>query len=237
MIDVPSAPPVDATPIGSAVPSDDAALAGQVAAGDRAAFAALMRRHNRRLYRLARAALRDDAEAEDCLQESYVRAYRSIGGFRAESSLATWLSRLVLNQCLDHLRKSARRHDLAPVVSGDDAVLASAFADDLDRPEQALGRSQLRRLLERKVDALPDEYRAVFVMRSVEELSVEETAESLGIPPATVRSRHFRARGLLREWLKQVDIAERDLFDFGGSTCDRIVATVTQRLRTSPNAG
>jgi len=209
---------------------DDLAIARRIAAGDRAAFIELMRRHNRRLYRLARATLRDDAEAEDALQEAYLAAYRSIAKFRGDANLATWLSRLVLNECLGRLRKSARRQNVIPMVAGEDDM-ATTTPDVREVPEQAFARAQMRTLIERKLDALPEDFRTVFVLRAVEELSVEETAACLGIPEATVRSRHFRARSLLRESLaREIDIAERDLFDFGGAHCDRIVAAVSARL-------
>ena len=210
---------------------DDAAVARRIAGGDRAAFEALMRRQNRRLYRLARAALHDDAEAEDALQEAYLRAYQHMGQFRAESSLATWLSRTVLSECLDRLRKSARRQNLVPMVSLDADPAPAMSSDEQAAPDRALLRAQVRDVVERKLDALPEDFRLVFVMRAVEEMSVEETAQVLGIPEATVRSRHFRARGLLREALaSEIDLAERDLFEFGGAHCDRVVAAVLGRL-------
>lgn len=209
---------------------DDLAIARRIAAGDRAAFIELMRRHNRRLYRLARATLRDDAEAEDALQEAYLAAYRSIAQFRGDANLATWLSRMVLNECLGRLRKSARRQNVIPIVAYEDDM-ATTTPDVREVPEQAFARAEMRALIERKLDALPEDFRTVFVLRAVEELSVEETAACLGIPEATVRSRHFRARSLLRESLaREIDIAERDLFDFGGAHCDRIVAAVSARL-------
>ena len=209
---------------------DDLAIARRIAAGDRAAFIELMRRHNRRLYRLARATLRDDAEAEDALQEAYLAAYRSIAQFRGDANLATWLSRMVLNECLGRLRKSARRQNVIPIVAYEDDM-ATTTPDVREVPEQAFARAEMRALIERKLDALPEDFRTVFVLRAVEELSVEETAACLGIPEATVRSRHFRARSLLRESLaREIDIAERDLFDFGGAHCDRIVAAVSARF-------
>ncbi len=198
--------------------------------GDRAAFEQLMRQYNRRLYRLARAALRNDAEAEDALQEAYLAAYRSIDRFRGESTLSTWLSRLVLNECLGRLRRGARRQKVIPMVSPTQEMDAVPEADS-ERPDRMLARAQMRALLERKLDTLPEAFRLVFVLRSVEELSVEETAQTLGIPEATVRSRYFRAKGLLREALAQeIDLAERDIFEFGGRHCDRIVASVLARL-------
>jgi RNA polymerase sigma-70 factor (ECF subfamily) len=211
---------------------DDAGLVQRIVGGDRQAFALLMRRYNRRLYRLARAVLRNDAEAEDALQEAYLRAYRGMAQFRGDASVSTWLSRLVLNECLGRMRRNTRRQNVIPIVSTTAGVEMDAMSDDdRHRPDLALARAQLRQILERKLDALPDSFRAVFVLRSVEELSVEETAQSLGITEATVRSRHFRARSLLREGLAQdIDLAERDLFDFGGSHCDSVVARVLQRL-------
>jgi RNA polymerase sigma-70 factor, ECF subfamily len=212
---------------------DDAALARRVALGDSAAFEALMRRYNRRLYRLARSMLRDAAEAEDALQDAYLAAYQAIGSFRAEASLATWLSRVVVNQCLGRIRRQARRDNIVPMVplAGPDEQEGPAMpADEHDRPDHALVRSELRAVLERKLDELPEVFRTVFVLRSVEELSVEEVAQSLDLPEATVRSRHFRARSMLRESLaRDLDIAERDLWAFDGERCDRIVASVLAR--------
>jgi len=197
---------------------------------DRAAFEQLMRQYNRRLYRLARAALRDDAEAEDALQDAYIAAYRSIDRFRGESSLSTWLSRLVLNECFGRLRRGARRQKVIPMVSSTQEMDAVPEQDDAG-PDRVLARSQMRALLERKLDNLPETFRLVFVLRSVEELSVEETAQALDIPEATVRSRYFRAKGLLREALaKEIDLAERDIFEFGGKHCDRMVERVMARL-------
>ncbi len=212
---------------------EDLPLARRVAGGDRAAFEALMRRYNRRLYRLARATLGDPTEAEDALQDSYVSAYRSIEEFRGASTLLTWLSRLVINECLGRQRRSARRQNIIPMVSSNTDVDVTAMRadDDSISPERALARTQLRAMLERKLDQLPESFRVVFICRSVEEMSVEETAACLAIPEATVRSRHFRAKSLLREALAQeIDLAERDLFEFGGATCDRIVANVLTRL-------
>jgi RNA polymerase sigma-70 factor (ECF subfamily) len=220
--------------------ADDRALAAAVGAGERDAFAALMRRYNRRLYRLARAILRDDAEAQDALQDAYLAAYRAIGAFRGDAQLSTWLSRLVSNACLGRLRRDARRHAAAPMIStsaNDESDRELMDTSHAASPDDALMRTQLRRLVERKLDALPESFRVVFVMRCVEELSVEETAQCLGIPEATVRTRHFRARSLLRESLAQdLDLAERDVFSFDGARCDRIVATVLARLDDSANA-
>jgi RNA polymerase sigma factor (sigma-70 family) len=215
---------------------DDRGLIARIVAGDRSAFEHLMRRHNRRLYRLARATLRNDAEAEDALQEAYLSAYRAIGRFRGESALSTWLSRLVLNECLGRLRRTARRDNVVPMVSScvsacEDVDAEAMKPSTAESPDGAFARTELRAMLERRIDALPDVFRTVFVLRCVEDMNVEETARCLDIPEATVRSRHFRARSMLREALAQdLDLAERDVFEFGGAHCDRIVATVLSRL-------
>jgi RNA polymerase sigma factor (sigma-70 family) len=211
---------------------DDRALAQQVAGGDAAAFEIVMRRYNRRLYRLARAVLRNDGEAKDALQEAYLCAYRSMGQFRGEAALSTWLSRLVLNESNARLRRSARRENIVPMINaGVDMDHCGAAAPTSEAPERAVAREQIRKVLEHKVGQLPEIFRLVFVMRSVEEMDVQEIADTLSISPETVRSRHFRARGMLREALaKEIDIAEGDLYQFGGSHCDAVVASVMARL-------
>lgn len=219
-------------PLASTGASDEASLIRRVAEGDRSAFESLMRRHNRRLYRLARATLRDAKEAEDALQDAYLQVWRSIGQFRGDAALFTWLSRLVLNVCLARLRRDSRRQNVVNMVQATSTPEAEHVpAAESDRPDQTLARGQLRELLERKLDALPEGFRVVFVLRSVEDMSVEETALALDIPQATVRSRHFRAKSLLRDALAQeIDLAERDVFDFGGEHCNRVVAAVLARI-------
>lgn len=220
------------SPIPALAGEDELSIARRVASGDPVAFERLMRLYNRRLYRLARASLRDDAEAQDALQDAYLNAYRSIGGFRGNAALSTWLSRLVLNECGMRLRRSARRRNIIPLVGSESSVPESERVADLaERPDGAAARAQLRNVLEHKVSALPEALRVVFVMRSVEELSVAETAEALGIPHDTVRMRHFRAKGMLREALaRDIDLAEGDLFGFAGAQCDSVVARVLARL-------
>ena len=211
---------------------DDSCLAQRVAGGDRSAFEQLMRRYNRRLYRLARASLGDEAEAKDALQDAYLSAYRSIGKFRGEATLSTWLSRLVLNACGERRRRSYRRENIVPILSTERAMDSVARVPDSgEQPEQLVARTQIRRVLERKVSELPEIFRVVFMLRSVEELSVDEIADILAISPETVRSRHFRAKGMLRESLaKEIDLAEADIYEFAGARCDSIVANVLARL-------
>jgi RNA polymerase sigma-70 factor (ECF subfamily) len=212
--------------------ADDRLLATRIVAGDRSAFEVLMRRYNRRLYRLARTSLRDDSEAKDALQDAYLCAYRSIGQFRGDSTLSTWLSRLVLNECNARLRRSSRRANIVPIVSTERNVEACGkVAATGELPDHLVARAQMRSVLERKVGELPEIFRLVFVMRSIEELSIQEIAAILSISEETVRSRHFRAKGMLRESLaKEIDLAEGDIFQFGGEHCDEIVAGVLRRL-------
>lgn len=220
------------------LPQDEAELVRRIRARDTAAFEQVMRRYNRRLYRLARAVLKNDQEAEDALQDAYLHAWQSMDQFRGEAALSTWLSRLVLNESFGRVRRTARRHNVIPMVSSNtDVDMSNIAANDANRPEEVFGRTQIRAVLERKLDDLPESFRLVFILRSVEEMSVEETAQTLGIPEATVRTRHFRAKSQLREALAQeVDLAERDLFEFGGAQCDHVVARVLARLASTVDA-
>ena len=211
----------------------DAELAARVASGDHPAFETLMRRHNRALFRTARAILRDDAEAEDALQEAYLQAYHTLGSFRGEARVSTWLARVVANEALMRLRKQARRSAIIPLQPGVavDEVNQIAEGSMEKGPESSARRAEMRKLLEERIDALPGAFRAVFMLRAVEEYSVEETATILQIPEATVRSRFFRARSLLREGLAaEVDLACGEAFGFAGERCDRVVAGVMKRL-------
>ena len=217
----------------AAVPalSTDAALIAGVRAGDRVATEALVRRYNRVLYRTARAILRDDAEAEDVVQEAYIRALRGLENFRGDSSLGTWLVRIVANEALMRRRRIARHAEVIPIDSEAQEMLEETVADQHASPEREAMTAEMRCALESSIDALPDLYRTVFVLRAVEELTVEETAAALDMPEATVRTRFFRARGLLRGSLeKQLDRAMGEAFAFDGERCDRIVAGVLGAL-------
>ncbi|HEY0877222.1 MAG TPA: RNA polymerase sigma factor [Zeimonas sp.] len=213
----------------------DIDLVGQVIAGDHQAFRTLMQRHNQVLYRTARSILKNDAEAEDAVQEAWLQAYRAFHEFRGESRLATWLVRIAVNEALGRLRGVARRAEVIPLdTTADSATFAgepNMQLPESERPDRLAERDELRRVLEAHIDALPEAFRSVFVLRAVEEMSVEEVAAVLGIPEATVRTRHFRARSMLREALaREVDVAMADAFSFAGERCDRIVAGVFERL-------
>jgi RNA polymerase sigma-70 factor (ECF subfamily) len=214
-------------------PSTDVELAAHASAGDELAFECIMRRHNRLLFRTARSILKSDDETEDALQEAYLRAWRALGGFRADARLSTWLVRIVINESLGRLRRrGAQVIPLDAVVDSAEHPMEPRIEDDPDqRPDRLAMRAEVRRLIEARIDLLPDAFRTVFMLRAVEELSVEEIAAVLDIPEATVRTRFFRARGLLREGLsRDVDLAIGDAFSFAGARCDRIVAGVLARL-------
>jgi RNA polymerase sigma-70 factor (ECF subfamily) len=211
----------------------DDELAERAAEGDQAAFEVIMRRHNRLLFRTARSILRADAEAEDAMQEAYLRAWRALSTFRAESKLSTWLVRIVRNEALGRLRgRDGNVIPLDATIDTADSDAEQSMEDDPDRrPECMAMRSDVRRLVEARIDTLPDAFRTVFVLRAVEEWSVEEVSEALQLPEATVRTRYFRARGLLREGLSHdIDLALSDAFSFAGARCDRIVASVLAEL-------
>jgi RNA polymerase sigma-70 factor (ECF subfamily) len=221
---------------------DDLSLASRIARRDQGAFETLMRRYNSRLFRIARAIVKDDAAAEDALQEAYLEAYRHIGGFQGSASIGTWLTRITINQALMRLRQQKRDRIVIPFGEGgrDDADGGDGTGTSdppsqwpdahSEPPPQSTWRAEIRALLERRLDELPVAFRTVFIMREVEGLTVEETADCLDVPPATVRTRLFRARALLREALaRDIDSAAVEIFGFAGDRCDRIVAAVLDR--------
>ncbi len=230
-------PQIPVSPVpSSAGAATDEQLVAAIAGGDQTAFEGLMRKHNGRLFRIARAILKDDSDAEDVLQDAYLDAYRHIQDFRGDSHMATWLTRIVVNQALMRLRKEKRRSVIVPFrpMRTDEAQRREVDVADerSESPSSRVLRAEIRRILERRIDELPVSFRTVFVMREVEDLSVQETAECLGISPATVRTRLFRARALLRESLaRKLDIAAVDVFAFAGARCDRIVAAVLARAQ------
>lgn len=200
-----------------------------------------MRRYNRRLYRLARGILRNDTEAEDAVQEAYVRAYERLADFMGPNGFSAWLGQIVVNEALGRLRKRGR------VISLDDYVRSDGGGADVRRietmktqqpdPERLAANGELRRLLEKAIDTLPDGFRAVFILRAVEGMSVAETARCLAIRPDTVKTRFHRARLLLRGTLaERFDTLMPSVFAFGGRHCDRIVAAVLARLGPSLEA-
>lgn len=232
-------PPSGILPLQSEVTSiADATLVDRVRAGDPAAFELIMRRNNQRLYRLARGILRSRSEAEDVVQEAYVRCYEKLDNFIGPNGFSAWLGKIVVNEALGRLRKRGR------VISLDDFIKSADGSADVrcietmkthqPDPERLAASSELRRLLENAIDALPDDFRSVFVLRTVEGMNVSETAQCLSIRPETVKTRFHRARQLLQDALgAQLDALMPSTFAFGGQRCDCIVAAVLARLGPS----
>ena len=210
----------------------DADLVARIGRDDHAAFEALMRRYNGRLFRVARAILKDDAEAEDAVQDAYLEAFRHIGEYRGDAQVSTWLTRIAINQALMRRRRHKRERDVLQfpgTAGGNEGAMMDRRTES---PATATLRAEIRKTVERRIDELPAAFRAVFVMRDVEEMTVQETADCLGVPSATVRTRLFRARALLRDALaRDVDSATLEVFGFAGERCDRIIQRVFAALR------
>ena len=213
---------------------NDAEVVARVQAGEHALFELIMRRYNRRLFRIARGILRDDGEAEDAVQEAYVSACFKLNQFRGPEGFATWLCQIATNAALMR-RRTRSRVGLTLVPSpgeapGDEAAMAELRSPP-ETPEAALHEFQLTRLLEQAIDALPETYRSAFVMREVERMSVADTARCLGIEEATVKTRVHRARRLLqRDLTAELAGALTGAYAFDGARCDRVVASVVKRL-------
>lgn len=212
---------------------DDMELARRALNRDPNAFRIIMKANNQRLYRIARGIVRDDGEAEDIVQEAYVRAFAHLQGFRGESTLATWLSRIVIHEALGRLREGKRAANLAKATSlGAEAqIIPFPLNAHCDDPERAMSQRQILQLVERATDALPDAFRTVFIARVIEGLSVEETADLLGLRPETVKTRLHRARALVRKRLDaQIGPVLLDAFPFAGRRCERLTAATMKRL-------
>jgi RNA polymerase sigma-70 factor, ECF subfamily len=197
------------------------------------AFRVIMQRHNRRLYRIARAVLRNDSEAEDVVQDAYVRAFTNLAEFRGEASLATWLSRIALNEALGRIRRNRPTAELASLEKSPAQAEIIPFpqaSPQLD-PERTMAQRQIQLLLEQEIDKLPDDFRIVLVARVLEGMSIEETAALFGLRTETVKTRLHRARKLLRDALeKQVGPVLSDAFPFDGARCGRMTEKVLERL-------
>ena len=203
----------------SAAPDID--IVRRVVAGEASLYELIMRRHNRMLFRLARSVLRDDDEARDVVQEAYVRAYRALNQFRGPDGFKSWLAQIVLNEARARLRK--------PLRLVDDDV--DVYARESDGPEFGAMSCETQRILEAAIDALPHDFRVVFMLRGVEQLSIAESAELLGIKEATVKTRFHRARVMLQRALRRrFDELAPGSFHFGGDRCDAIVTAVLAKL-------
>ncbi len=206
----------------------DEEVVARVLAGDTALFEILMRRYNQRLFRVARGILADDGEAEDVMQEAYVRAFRELAGFRGEARFATWLTRIACHEALARARKRRRLVSLAPAGGGEPPDPPSAASG----PDREMENRQLHAVLREAVEGLPDPLRAVFCLREIEGLSTEQAADALDLTVENVRVRLHRAKRSLRQTLdERIGREVRRLYLFDGARCDRVVAGVFARLR------
>ncbi|MEO6815158.1 MAG: RNA polymerase sigma factor [Edaphobacter sp.] len=211
----------------------DEEVVDRVRAGDLAMYEVIMRRYNQRLYRTARAILHDDVEAEDVMQDAYVRAYTHLDQFAGRSSFSTWLTRITVHEALTRLR-SRNRHPQVDVTEYDGEISMKTTSNSLD-PEKSASTGQLREFLEEAVLKLPENYRTVVMLRDIEELSTAETAEALDLTEENVKIRLHRGHGMIRNLLfERIGPGAREAFPFMGIRCDRVVQNVFDRLTNLP---
>ena len=215
--------------------SSDSSLLQRAREGDQAAFETIMRRHNRLLFRSARGVVSDDAEAQDVVQETYLRAFTHLDSFRGDAALGSWLARIAINTALDSLRK---RGHLVQMDEAADAMVDHAGEASMsmsfqarEAPDAAAERGELRDLLQSSIDRLPPIYRTVFMLRAVEEASVDETAYSLQVSDEVVKTRYLRARAMLRDMVgARIESHAPAAFQFAGARCDSVVNHVVAEL-------
>lgn len=209
----------------------EAALIARAKARDEAALRAILKANNRRLFRIARGILRNDSEAEDVVQETYIRALTHLDGFRGDASLSTWLSRIAMNEAMGRLRGKPRTLDLDSLPRNKLEAEIIAFPNAVSDPEKSMAQRQIQEVVERAIDALPEPFRLVFIMRVMEEMSVEEAAALLSLKSETVKTRLHRARVLLRHNVeKEIGPIVLDAFPFAGRRCERLTEAVLKRL-------
>jgi RNA polymerase sigma-70 factor (ECF subfamily) len=215
----------------------DAVVVRRVLAGEPALFEVLMRRYNQRVFRAIRSLLRDEREVEDAMQQAYVDAYQHLGAFEGRAKFSTWLTRIAINEALSRKRRGVTTVELSAIehqqASPGQVIQFPMMHQELD-PERGVAQREIRRILERAIDALPSAFRAVFVLRIVEGLSLEETSDLLGIKIETVKTRLHRARSLLKKAIDhELVSALSEAFPFAGTRCERITDRVLQRLNIS----
>ena len=222
--------PANSVGPGAGQQTDDQ-LVERVKQGDLTAFELLVRRHNQRLYRVARAILRNDGEAEDVMQHAYVRAYEHLDQFAGRAKFSTWLTRIAVHEALARQHRRNRYQDLES-MSEQEGDPMDRFASLALNPEQQASNSEIRRLLEEAVEKLPDAYRAIFILRDVEDMSTSDAAHALEITEENVKVRLYRARALLRKSLyARAGMERKEAFDFHAVRCDRVVKNVFERIQ------
>ncbi|WP_225879182.1 RNA polymerase sigma factor [Zeimonas arvi] len=214
----------------------DAQLVARALRGEAGAFEAIMRRYNRLLFRCVRGVLGDDAEAQDVVQETYLRAFSTLAGFRGDCALGTWLARIAFHAAIDAQRRRGRTVSLDDEseegTESDVEPMMNWNVSTAESPDSQAERGEMRVLLTNAIEALPPIYRSVFILRAVEEMSVEETADCLEVSDAVVKTRYLRARTKLRDALgDRLEPRAREAYAFAGSRCDAVVAGVLDELR------
>lgn len=212
--------------------NDDAELVRRALSRDETAVRAIMQANNRRLYRLARGVLRNDAEAEDVVQETYVRAFTHLEQFRGDSNLSTWLSRIAMNEALGRLRRQRPSVEWSTLSQGVlEAQIIQFPLTSSEDPEKSMAQREIQHVVEHAIDELPEPFRLVFMTRVIEGMNVEETAQILGLKPETVKTRLHRARNLLRDNVeKKIGPVVMEAFPFAGKRCERLTDAVLKRL-------
>ena len=206
----------------------DSELVAKIKAGDVDLFEIIMRRHNQRLYRIARSILREEDEAMDVVQETYIKAYFQLHQFKGPAGFPSWLSRIASNEAMMRIRKSKRMLYIL-----DDNKYEINDIKSLDpQPMDALASQQIHQLIEEAIDSLPLDYRSVYVMRAIQQLSITETAKSLGVSEDIVKTRYLRARRSLKTIFEgHIEKAGLNSYEFAGYRCDTIVKTVMEKLK------
>ena len=213
--------------------TDDADLVRRAMARDESAVRSIIQANNRRLYRLARGILRNDGEAEDVVQETYFRAFTHLESFRGDSSLATWLSRIAMNEALGRLRRAKPNVDIDKLAPGtlEAQIIQFPLSAAVEDPETSMAQREIQHVVEGAIDELPEAFRIVFITRVIEGMNVEETAEILDLRPETVKTRLHRARAMLRDNVeKKIGPVVMEAFPFAGRRCDRLTEAVLKRL-------
>ena len=221
------APPI--APLGIA----EAELVQRARHRDEAAIRIIMQTNNRRLYRLARGILRNDGEAEDVVQETYVRAFTHLQDFRGDSTLATWLARIAMNEAMGRLRRQRPGVEWTSLPPGtlEAQIIQFPLSGASEDPEKSMAQREIQHVVEHAIDELPDAFRIVFITRVIEGMNVEETAELLGLKPETVKTRLHRARTMLRDNVeKKIGPVVLEAFPFAGKRCERLTEAVLKRL-------
>jgi RNA polymerase sigma-70 factor (ECF subfamily) len=210
----------------------DAELVARARSRDEAAVRSIIQSNNRRLYRLARGILRNDSEAEDVVQETYVRAFTNLERFRGESSLSTWLARIAMNEALGRLRRQRPSVEWTSLPQGAlEAQIIQFPLSSADDPEKSMAQREIQRVVEHAIDELPEAFRIVLITRVIEGMNVEETADILGLKPETVKTRLHRARTMLRDQVeKKIGPLVMEAFPFAGKRCERLTEAVLKRL-------